>query len=103
MYPNKCILHKLTMPREAEEKWTLDEVARYEDEDYQTGRWLLRLGTNGRYIFAPTNCGKVFIWNIKSHELVGVLIDHEADVREVYFHPTERLLFTCGDGTIFIA
>ena len=48
MYPNKVILHKLTMPRITRGKWFLEEIAKYENDDYQSNRWQLQLTSNGR-------------------------------------------------------
>lgn len=41
--------------------------------------WMTKFGTNGRYIASPTTDGKIFIWNIRSKELVTVLRDHRKD------------------------
>lgn len=109
LYPNKCILHKLIMPTNANDKWSLEEVGRFEHEEYVSSTllltyarfhanlWLTKFATNGRYIVAPTSVGKIFVWNLQTNNLVGVMKNHEAEVREIVFHPFKPLLLSCGD------
>lgn len=111
MYPNKVILHKLTRPTNAKGKWELKEISRFEHDEqnvnyywklilfsFQANRWQLQPTPNGRYVVAPTIEGKIFVWNLKSSTLVTILKDHIGEVRDILFHPTERFLFTAGDG-----
>jgi WD40 repeat protein len=59
----------------------------------------MKMATNKRYLLAPTMDGKVFVWNLRSAQLVGILNDHDgAEIRDIIFHPTKRMLLTCGDG-----
>jgi len=97
LYPNKCILHKLIMPDTSNDKWSLEEVGRFEHDEFYANLWLTKFATNGRYIVAPTSVGKIFIWNLQTNNLVGVLKNHEAEVREIVFHPFKPLLLSCGD------
>jgi WD40 repeat protein len=60
---------------------------------------LVRIASNGRYIAAPTYQGGVFFFDIKTGNVTGMLNDHEElEVRDVIFHPTKKVLFTCSDG-----
>lgn len=62
---------------------------------------MVRISSNGRYIAAPTYQGGVFFFDIKSGNVTGILNDHsELEVRDVIFHPTKKMLFTCADGKI---
>lgn len=98
--PNTCHLRKLTIPSGGRGKFRIDEVNAFAHEDYHANIWLLRLATNGRYILAPTTEGKVFVWNVRSRELVAILRDHEnREVREIKFHPSKRLILSCGDDS----
>jgi WD40 repeat protein len=39
--------------------------------------WPAHITSNGRYLAAPTSQGEVFIWNLRTGDLVSVLTDHE--------------------------
>ncbi|KAI8348687.1 WD40-repeat-containing domain protein [Mortierella sp. GBAus27b] len=98
---NSCTLHKLVYPSTKGGKWYLTEVKRYQDEEYFSNAWLIKIASNGRYIMAPTCTGEVFIFNLKTGQVTGVLKDHDdVEVRDVIFHPTRPLLFTSGDDGI---
>jgi WD40 repeat protein len=58
----------------------------------------MRIASNGRYLVAPTAVGKVYIWNIRTKQLVGILEDHNQDVRDILFYPGRQILLTCADG-----
>lgn len=83
---------------------------------YKSNIWPVKMATNGRYILAPTSDGKIFIWNLLTGGLSGILSDHGMNfkyvvlkhktndlldygnaVRDVLFHPYKPLLFTCAD------
>ena len=49
-------------------------------------------------MLAPTTVGRIFVWNLRTKELTAVLKGHVGEVRDILFHPTKRLLLTCGDG-----
>jgi len=99
LFPNKVILHKLTMPDHPKGVWSLEEVARFQHDEYHSNIWLLKLTSNGRYVAAPTTVGKVFIWNLKSLQLVSVIKKHSQEVRDIMFHPFKNWMFTCGDDS----
>jgi len=101
MYPNKVKLHKLTMPSDGNPSWNLEEVHRFEHDEFHANIWLLKFATtvNGRYVAAPTAVGKVFVWNIKTKELVAVIQKHAQEVRDILFHPFKNWMFTCGDDS----
>ncbi|CAO3567605.1 unnamed protein product [Mortierella alpina] len=95
---NSCTLHKLIYPDTKGGKWYLSEVKRFQDEEYFSNAWLIKISSNGRYLMAPTCTGEVFIYNLKTGQVTGVLKDHEdVEVRDVIFHPTRPLLFTSAD------
>eukprot|EP01117_Protostelium_nocturnum_P011269 TRINITY_DN4093_c0_g2_i4.p1 TRINITY_DN4093_c0_g2~~TRINITY_DN4093_c0_g2_i4.p1 ORF type:complete len:531 (-),score=175.47 TRINITY_DN4093_c0_g2_i4:719-2311(-) len=97
MHRNKCILHKLSMPGVRTKGWCLEEVQRFEHDEYQANLWMMQLASNGRYLAAPTTVGKIFIWNLKSQTLTAVLKNGNSEIRDIMFHPKEPLLFSCGD------
>ncbi|KAF9390289.1 hypothetical protein CPB97_009629 [Podila verticillata] len=95
---NSCTLHKLVYPDTKGGKWYLTEVKRFQDEEYFSNAWLIKIASNGRYLMAPTCTGEVFIYNLKTGQVTGVLKDHEdVEVRDIIFHPTRPLLFTSAD------
>ncbi|KAG0000618.1 hypothetical protein BGZ65_004212 [Modicella reniformis] len=98
---NSCTLHKLVYPDTKGGKWYLTEVKRFQDEEYYSNAWLIKIASNGRYILAPTCTGEVFIYNLKTGQVTGILKDHDdVEVRDVIFHPTRPLLFTSADDGI---
>jgi len=97
--PNKCILHKLTIPPTKDDKWILEDVGRFEHESYDANTWIMRFASNGRYLVAPTAVGKVFIWNIRSKQVVGILEDHNQDVRDILYFPGRKMMLTCADDS----
>ncbi|GJJ77017.1 hypothetical protein EMPS_09376 [Entomortierella parvispora] len=95
---NSCTLHKLVYPDTKGGKWYLTEVKRFQDEEYFSNAWLIKIASNGRYMMAPTCTGEVFIYNLKTGQVTGVLKDHDdVEIRDVLFHPTRPLLFTSAD------
>ncbi|KAF9320937.1 hypothetical protein BG003_004219 [Podila horticola] len=95
---NSCTLHKLVYPDTKGGKWYLTEVKRFQDEEYFSNAWLIKIASNGRYLMAPTCTGEVFIYNLKTGQVTGILKDHDdVEVRDVIFHPTRPLLFTSAD------
>ncbi|KAJ3124236.1 hypothetical protein HK098_001298 [Nowakowskiella sp. JEL0407] len=99
--PNTVNLHKLIYPTEKGGEFMLEIVRQYRHEDYHSNSWYTKIASNGRYIAAPTFNGQVFIFNIKSGAVTGILRDHkELEVRDVIFHPTRSLLFSCGDDGV---
>ncbi|KAF9116331.1 hypothetical protein BGX27_003324 [Mortierella sp. AM989] len=95
---NSCTLHKLVYPDTKGGKWYLTEVKRFQDEEYFSNAWLIKIASNGRYLMAPTCTGEVFIYNMKTGQVTGILKDHDdVEVRDVIFHPTRPLLFTSAD------
>lgn len=88
MQPNSCHLRRLTLSEENEfelEVVTTMAHPRYVSTlsimmkiiiSYHSNMWMTKFGTNGRYIASPTTDGKIFIWNVRSKELVSVLHDH---------------------------
>jgi len=99
--PNTCQLRKLVVPEKGQGKFRLEEVNVYSHTDYRSNIWMLKLATNGRYVLSPTVEGKVFVWNLRSAELVAILNDHaNREVRDILFHPTRKILLTSGDDSV---
>ncbi|KAG0366234.1 WD40-repeat-containing domain protein [Gamsiella multidivaricata] len=95
---NSCTLHKLVYPDTKGGKWYLTEVKRFQDEEYFSNAWLIKIASNGRYLLAPSCTGEVFIFNLKTGQVTGILKDHDdVEVRDVAFHPTRPLLLTSAD------
>jgi WD40 repeat protein len=97
--PNTCHIRKLTIPDSPEGKFQLSLLHTFEHEAYKSNIWPVKIATNGRYVLAPTSDGKIFIWNLLTGGLSGILSDHDYGnaVRDVLFHPYKPLLFTCAD------
>jgi WD40 repeat protein len=78
---------------------------------YISNSWLVKIISNGRYLFSPDVKGRVFIWNLKTAKLVAILQDHSKimhysthnisdteEVRDLLLHPKLPLFLSCGDG-----
>jgi WD40 repeat protein len=99
--PNSVTLHKLIYPKTQGQDFKLEQVKRFCHDSYHSNSWLMKITSNGRYIAAPTFNGNVYLYNIQSGELAGVLRDHEEiEVRDVLFHSTMPLFFSCADGNV---
>ncbi|KAK5822562.1 WD40-repeat-containing domain protein, partial [Linnemannia elongata] len=81
---NSCTLHKLVYPTTKGGKWYLTEVKKFQDEEYFSNAWLIKISSNGRYLMAPTCTGEVFIYNLKTGQVTGVLKDHDDGQVRVY-------------------
>ncbi|CDH56037.1 wd g-beta repeat-containing protein [Lichtheimia corymbifera JMRC:FSU:9682] len=96
--PNTCTLHKLVYPTEQGGKFKMEEVKRYKHEDYHANSWLVKIASNGRYIVAPTIYGQLFVFNMLTEQLTGIVKEHQdVEVRDVLFHPYRPLVFSSGD------
>ncbi|KJE93828.1 hypothetical protein, variant 1 [Capsaspora owczarzaki ATCC 30864] len=96
--PNKCILHRLTLPENASSGFRFQPVQEFSHSEYQANSWLMHISTNGRFLAAPTVTGRVFLWSLLGGGPACILADHsDREVRQTLFHPTKPELFTCGD------
>eukprot|EP00127_Corallochytrium_limacisporum_P001264 Clim_evm34s47 gene=Clim_evmTU34s47 len=94
--PNKVILHSLS--RTEDGKWELAEIHKFQHGSFDSNSWLMKLRANGNYLFAPTMNGHVYVFNIPTAELVGVLRGHEdREVRNILLHPTKPIVVTSAD------
>mmetsp|Transcript_2561 Transcript_2561/g.3398 ORF Transcript_2561/g.3398 Transcript_2561/m.3398 type:complete len:457 (-) Transcript_2561:8-1378(-) len=60
-----------------------------------------KLNSNGRYLLAPDSKGRVFAWNLKSREIVGIIGDHSPKlIRCSLFHSKFKWFLTAGDESI---
>lgn len=59
---------------------TLNIPSSYVHFRFHANSYLCRLGTNGRYVAAPTVTGHVYIWNVAAGQKVAVLRDAGAGV-----------------------
>lgn len=94
--PNTCTLHKLVYPSEQGGKFKMEEVKRYKHEEYvlqkldhvahfclhlensyHANSWLVKIASNGRYIVAPTIYGQLFIFNMLTEQLTGIVKEHQ--------------------------
>jgi hypothetical protein len=68
---------------------------------YHANYWLTEFACSNRYVAAPTAEGKIFIWNLKSSQLVGVVATGgESSLRALLFHPSQPTLFCSTDGKL---
>ncbi|KAI7905051.1 WD40-repeat-containing domain protein [Cokeromyces recurvatus] len=96
--PNTCTLHKLIYPTTDGGEFRLEEVKRYQNEDYHSNSWLVKITSNGRYLLAPTIYGQIFVFNMLTGQVTAILKDHlDMEVRDVIFHPYRPLIFSSGD------
>jgi WD40 repeat protein len=97
--PNTCHLRKLVFPSATDDKFELVSIRTFEHAKYEANFPMMKIANNGRYLLAPTSRGKIFVWNINTGLLTGVLSDHASKsiVRHVVFHPFRPLLLTGGD------
>ncbi|KAG1053228.1 hypothetical protein G6F43_004683 [Rhizopus delemar] len=96
--PNTCTLHKLVYPTKDGEQFRLEQVKKYQNEDYHSNSWLVKITSNGRYLLAPTIYGQIFVFNMLTEQVTAILKEHQdMEVRDVIFHPYRPLLFSCGD------
>ncbi|CAO3607731.1 unnamed protein product [Cunninghamella echinulata] len=99
--PNSCILHKLNYPTVDNEEFTLEEIKRYQHEEYHSNSWFVKVTSNGRYLLAPTIYGQIFVFNILTGQTTAILKEHQdIEVRDVIFHPYRPLIFSSGDDGI---
>ncbi|ORZ21568.1 WD40-repeat-containing domain protein [Absidia repens] len=99
--PNSCTLHQLIYPTKTGGLFELKEIRRYDHEGYRANSWMVKISTNGRYIFAPTMEGQVFVFNLLTGQVTGIIKAHEdLEVRDVILHPFLPLMFSCGDDGV---
>lgn len=80
-------------------------ICKFSDPLHISKHWATSFTSNGIYLVSPSSNGKVFIWNFKTENLIGVLADHARGkaIHDVLFHPHLPLLFTAGgDGRVII-
>jgi WD40 repeat protein len=95
MVKNECHLRKINFE---DGVWSIEIIQSYQDDDYLSNSYLVKIISNGKYLFSPDNNGKVFIWNLKSGNLVSILNDHlNNEVRDIMIF--DSFLFTCGDDS----
>ncbi|CAO3590055.1 unnamed protein product [Absidia cylindrospora] len=80
--PNSCTLHQLVYPTKTGGLFELKEVRRYEHEGYRANSWMVKISSNGRYIFAPTMEGQVFVFNLLTGQVTGIVKGHEGKKRK---------------------
>eukprot|EP01104_Vermistella_antarctica_P010487 TRINITY_DN2801_c4_g1_i1.p1 TRINITY_DN2801_c4_g1~~TRINITY_DN2801_c4_g1_i1.p1 ORF type:complete len:700 (+),score=184.83 TRINITY_DN2801_c4_g1_i1:275-2374(+) len=100
---SRANMWKLSMPTTKDGEFVLDMVHTFEHENYLANLWLQKINTNGRYLFAPTSFGDVYVWNLRTAELVSILADMEAAVRSIKFHPSKPIMLcACDEDKVFI-
>ena len=72
----------------------MEEVKRYKHEEqvyalslfslcslypnsYHANSWLVKIASNGRYILAPTIYGQLFVFNMLTEQLTGIVKEHQ--------------------------
>ncbi|TPX63545.1 hypothetical protein SpCBS45565_g06540 [Spizellomyces sp. 'palustris'] len=100
--PNTVRLHKLVYPTRRGGVFSLEEVKRFQHEEYRSNSWLTKISSNGRYVLAPTYDGAVVVFSLASGQVTAVLRDHEGvEVRDCVWGWRWGQVFTCGDdGTV---
>ncbi|KAI8379820.1 WD40-repeat-containing domain protein [Choanephora cucurbitarum] len=94
--PNTCTLHKLIYPTQPNETFRLEEVKRYQNPDYHSNSWLVKITSNGRYILAPTIYGQIFVFNMLTGNVSAILKDHQDGCVKVYTYSDNTVELTVG-------
>ncbi|KAI7887958.1 WD40-repeat-containing domain protein [Mucor mucedo] len=96
--PNVCTLHKLTYPTKKNGEFKVEEIMKYTHPEYRANSWSVKISSNGRYILAPTIYGQVYVFNMLTGKVAAIIKEHgDIEVRDVIFHPSKPLLFSCSD------
>ncbi|KAI9202680.1 WD40-repeat-containing domain protein [Polychytrium aggregatum] len=96
--PNKVKIYKLIYPNRLGGQFEIREVKSFQDDDYVSNSWLTKVTCNQKYVAAPTCDGRIFIYHMQTGNVSAILRGHEElEVRDVIFHPTRPLLFSCAD------
>eukprot|EP01134_Creolimax_fragrantissima_P008429 CFRG8429T1 len=94
---SKCLSLKLVLPRTAGKEPTLTQLNRFTSAGYHTPIYLCRLGSNGRYLLAPSVTGSIFVWSIATGEKVAILPAGSSPARDFIFHHRQPLLICSSD------
>jgi WD40 repeat protein len=96
--PNSVLLHKLIFPTESESLFQLEKIQTFQNPEYRSNSWLVKINSNGKYVSCPTYDGNVYFFDLKTGQVSAILRDHdEIEVRDCLFHPYRDLFFTCAD------
>lgn len=82
-------------------EWSIGAVSAFSHTDFSltSDNNGSKLASNGRYLLAPDSKGRVFAWNLKSREIVGIIGDHSTKlIRSSLFHSKSKWFLTAGDG-----
>lgn len=74
--PNTCNLRKLVIPATKGDPFVIETVRTFEHAEYISNCWLVKFATNGRYLFAPTSDGRLFIFSIATGKVTAILHEH---------------------------
>jgi len=100
--PSICHLMKLTLPTEGKGKFRLEQVNNFSHPTYFANIWSLKFVCNGRYIISVSAEGNLFVWNIRSGDLVAVINEHNQSalaVRDICIHPSKPQLVVSGEDS----
>lgn len=72
-------------------------------EASELGGWVLKLETISRYLFAGTNSGHIYIWDIALRKLKKVLKEHDGWINYITFKVTTgEIISTTEEGELII-
>lgn len=95
---NVLTLYRLIYPSTVGGKFKLTEVRQFFDRKYHANSWCINIACNQRYLVAPTVTGTLFFFCLKSGQVLSTYKEHQdVEIRDVVFHPSRKLLFSCGD------
>eukprot|EP01119_Soliformovum_irregulare_P019852 TRINITY_DN6369_c1_g1_i2.p1 TRINITY_DN6369_c1_g1~~TRINITY_DN6369_c1_g1_i2.p1 ORF type:complete len:147 (+),score=55.04 TRINITY_DN6369_c1_g1_i2:156-596(+) len=105
MAPSRCHLRKLTIGKlRGALKISMETESAFDDLNYNSNVWLMKLASNGRYLLAGTSEGGVYVWNLRTTQLTAILKEPDAEgvvMRSIGCHPTKPIIaITGGDSSI---
>jgi len=99
---NVCHLRKLKIPMNGIGNFEMEEVNNFSHSSYFANIWLMKFTSNGRYLISASTGGNIFVWNLRSKELVAIITEHnhsELPTRDICIHPTKSQLVVCGEDS----
>ncbi|KAJ9049635.1 hypothetical protein DSO57_1022256 [Entomophthora muscae] len=95
---NVITLHRLIYPGRVGGRFKLFEIKQFWDHKYYANSWCMNITCNMRYLVAPTSMGSLFFFCLRSGQVFSTYKEHrDVEIRDVLFHPSKELMFSCGD------
>lgn len=101
---NTVNLHRLLYPTKLGLPFELVLIQQYTHPKLYSNSWCMNITSNGRYVIAPTTDGTLFAFCLISGQVASTFKQHQdIEIRDVVFHPSRKLMFSCGeDGKVTV-